>query len=83
MVQEAKDLSPDQKAAIESILGRAVADDEAIVVRALGPETAPDWLRQSWKTAREFGLDGLSTEEIDAEIDAARAARGSRQSVQR
>ena len=44
MIHEAKDLSPDQKTAIESILGRSIADDEAIVVRTLGPETAPDSL---------------------------------------
>ena len=84
MIHEAKDLSPDQKTAIESILGRSIADDEAIVVRALGPDTAPEWLRQSWESARQFGLDRLSAEEIDAEIDAARMARGDRrQSVER
>jgi hypothetical protein len=78
MIQEAKDLSPDQKTAIESILGRSIADDEAVVVRALGPETAPEWLRKSWESARQFGLDQLSAEEIDAEIRAARMARGDR-----
>jgi len=78
MIHEAKDLSPDQKAAIEGILGRSIADDEAIVVRAVGRETAPEWLRQSWETARQLGLDGMSAEEIDAEIDEARAARAGR-----
>jgi hypothetical protein len=33
MIQKAKDLSPEQKMAIESLLGRAVAEDESISVR--------------------------------------------------
>jgi hypothetical protein len=35
MIRNAKDLSPDQKAAIESLLGRRVLEDEAISVRAI------------------------------------------------
>ena len=34
MIRTAKDLSPDQRAAIESLLGRRVLEDEAISVRA-------------------------------------------------
>jgi hypothetical protein len=34
MIRNARDLSPDQKAVIESLLGRRVLDDEAISVRA-------------------------------------------------
>jgi hypothetical protein len=37
MIRNAKDLSPDQKAAIESLLGRRVLEDEAISVRAIEP----------------------------------------------
>jgi hypothetical protein len=37
MIRNAKDLSPDQKAAIESILGRSVLEDEAISIRAIEP----------------------------------------------
>jgi hypothetical protein len=37
MIHNAKDLSPDQKAAIESLLGRRVLEDEAISVRAIEP----------------------------------------------
>ena len=33
MIHKAKDLSPEQKVAIESLLGRHVLDDEAISVR--------------------------------------------------
>ena len=39
MIRNAKDLSPDQKAAIESLLGRRVLEDEAISVRAIEPPT--------------------------------------------
>jgi hypothetical protein len=79
MIHKAKDLSPDQKTAIESLLGRAIAEDEAISIRtaALGP--APEWLQASWDSARQLGLNNLSPEEIEAEIDAARKARLDRQ----
>ena len=76
MTHKAKDLSPDQKTAIESLLGRSIAEDEEISIRALAsPPSAPEWLKASWKSAEEQGLDQLSMEEIDAEIAAARSAR--------
>jgi len=37
MIRHSKDLSPDQKAAIESLLGRQVLEDEAISIRAIEP----------------------------------------------
>ena len=77
-----KDLSPDQKTAIESLLGRSVDQNEAISIRTLASASAPDWLQQSWETAKRAGLDRLSVEEIDAEIDAARKARRNRQQPQ-
>lgn len=40
-------------------------------------DLAPDWLRQSWSSAEQAGLDLLSMDEIDAEIAAARQARQS------
>jgi hypothetical protein len=83
LIHRAKDLSPDQKAAIESLLGRPVAEDEAISLRALERGAAPQWLRQSWESAKGFGLDRLSMEEIDAEIDASRRVRRDRQPVGR
>ena len=79
MIHKTKDLSPEQKIAIESLLGRSVAEDEAISIRALTSASAPEWLRQSWETAKQEGLDRLSTEEIDGEIDAARKARHNRE----
>jgi len=79
MIHKAKDLSPEQKTAIESLLGRPVADDEAISIRTLASEAAPEWLQDSWESAKQLGLDRLSTEEIEAEINAARKDRRSRQ----
>jgi hypothetical protein len=82
MIHSAKDLSPNQKIAIESLLGRAVTEDEAISVRAIHSDSAPEWLQQSWESAKQFGLNQLSIEEIDAEINAARKARHNRQQPQ-
>ena len=39
MICNAKDLSPDQKAAIETLLGRRVQEDEAVSVRTFEPIT--------------------------------------------
>jgi hypothetical protein len=75
MIHKAKDLSPDQKTVIESLLGRSVAEDEAISIRTLASVSPPQWLQESWESAKRLDLDRLSTEEIDAEIDAARKAR--------
>ena len=77
MIHRAKDLSPDQELAIESLLGRSIADDESVSVRTLASGSAPEWLQQSWETAEQAGLSMLSTAEIDAEIDAVRKARRS------
>jgi hypothetical protein len=79
MTRKAKDLSPDQKLAIESLLGRAIAENEEIIIRTTTSPSAPDWLQASWKSAEDQGLDQLSAEEIDAEIAAARKARRERQ----
>jgi len=35
MIRNSRDLSPDQKAVIESILGRPILDSEEIIVRAI------------------------------------------------
>jgi hypothetical protein len=42
MIRNARDLSPDQKAAIESLLGRRILEDEAISVRAIEPPALSD-----------------------------------------
>ncbi len=65
--------------AIESLLGRSDAEDEAISIGTLASSSAPEWLHQSWESSKQAGLDRLSAEEIDAEINAARRARRSHQ----
>ena len=75
MITKAKDLSPDQKTTIEGLLGRSIAEDDSVIVRTLACASAPDWLQKSWESAKQLGLEQLSMEEIDAEIDTARKAR--------
>jgi hypothetical protein len=43
--------------------------------QVLEHDLAPDWLRRSWESAVQAGLNQLSMDEIDAEIAAARKAR--------
>jgi hypothetical protein len=83
MIHKAKDLSPDQRLAIESLLGRSIGENEEIIVRTSDSRSAPQWLRGSWESAQEQGLDGLSFEEIDAEIAAVRRARRERPPAER
>jgi hypothetical protein len=78
MIHKAKDLSPDQKMAIESLLGRVVAEDEAISIRTVSSASIPEWLQVSWDSAKQRELDRLSMAEIEAEIDLARKARRGR-----
>jgi hypothetical protein len=78
MTHKAKNLSPDQKLAIESLLGRSIAENEEITIRTTTSPSAPGWLQESWESATKQGLDRLSMEEIDAEIAAARKARRER-----
>jgi hypothetical protein len=76
MIQTARHLSPDQRTVIEGLLGRAISDDEQISLRTV-PAT-PEWLRSIQRDAGDRGVDALSMEEIDAEIDAARRERRAR-----
>ena len=48
---------------------------EQYLFRLIEEDLAPAWLRESWASAKELGLDQLSMEEIDQEIAAARKAR--------
>ncbi len=43
--------------------------------QVLEQDLAPEWLRKSWESSKQAGLDELSTDEIDAEIAAARKTR--------
>ncbi|MDR3772256.1 MAG: type II toxin-antitoxin system Phd/YefM family antitoxin [Terracidiphilus sp.] len=69
------------------VMDRAIANKERFVVDRRGEPavvilsvqdylenvaTAPDWLREAWADAKKRGLDKLTMDEIDAEIDAYR-----------
>ena len=75
MIHSVKDLSPGQKLAIESLLGRPISEGAQVSVRTVpgSPE-----LTSIPQDARTKGTDKLTMEEIDAEIAAARRERGQR-----
>jgi hypothetical protein len=76
MIHSVKDLSPDQKLAIESLLGRPISEGEQVSVRTL--PASPEWLVSIQQDAKKKGTDKLTMEEIDTEIAAARRERGQR-----
>jgi hypothetical protein len=51
MIRKAKDLLPYQRAAIESLLRCAIAEDEMIGIRRVPPSAAPEWLKESSQSA--------------------------------
>ncbi|HTS34902.1 MAG TPA: hypothetical protein VMH04_04460 [Candidatus Solibacter sp.] len=73
MIQSVKNLSADQKVAIESLLGRPILDGEHVSVRTI--PASPDWLDAIQKEAKVSGADKLTMEEIDEEIASARRGR--------
>jgi hypothetical protein len=81
MIHSVKDLSPDQKLAIESLLGRPISEGEQVSVRMV--PASPEWLKSIQQDASKKGTDRLSLEEIDAEIAAARRERGQRPGLTR
>jgi hypothetical protein len=76
MIHSAKDLSPDQKLAIESLLGRPISEGEQVSVRTV--PASPEWLMSIQQDSRKNGTDKLTMDEIDAEIASARRERGQR-----
>jgi plasmid stability protein len=69
------DLPDEQKAALAAKAQARGLSAEEYALMVLQHDLAPEWLQKSWQNAKDTGLDQLSTEEIDAEIDAARKAR--------
>lgn len=78
MIHSVKDLSPDQRHTIESLLGHPVSEEEQVSVRTIPAPPAPEWLRSIQQDAKEKGVDRLTAEEIDAEIASARRERRER-----
>jgi len=72
-------LPDDQTAALAAKARAQGLSAEEYARLVLEHDLAPEWLRKSWESARQAGLDRLSMDEIDGEIAAARMARrGSR-----
>ena len=69
------DLPEEQTAALAAKARARGVSAEEYVRQVLAQHLAPDWLRESWASSEQAGLDRLSTDEIDAEIAAARKAR--------
>jgi hypothetical protein len=63
MIREVKDLSPDQKMAVENLLGRSVSERETVSVQAFQPPAISDQRRQQI-------VEGLR--QYFAEVDAKR-----------
>jgi hypothetical protein len=76
MIHSVKDLSRDQKLAIESLLGRPISEGEQVSLRTV--PASPEWLMSIQQDSGKKGADKLAMEEIDAEIAAARRERGQR-----
>ena len=69
------DLPDEQRAALAAKARAQGLSAEEYARQVLEHDLAPEWLQRSWETARQVRLDQLSSEEIDAEIAAARKAR--------
>ena len=69
------ELPDEQNAALAAKAQAKGLSAEQYARLVLEHDLAPEWLSKSWATAKDAGLDRLSTEEIDAEIAAARTAR--------
>ena len=86
-VHKATDLAPDERLLVERWLGRALADNETVSVKAYRPHTAPasrepEAIRREIITqAQEIGsrAQDVTEEEVDALLDEAFAEiRGKR-----
>jgi hypothetical protein len=69
------DLSDAEVTALAAKARARGVSSEQYARQVLERDLAPDWLRRSWESATQAGLDRLSIDEIDAEIAAARKAR--------
>jgi plasmid stability protein len=69
------DLPDEQRAALLAKARAVGLSAEEYARQVLQHDLAPEWLQESWDSAKKAGLDQLSREEIDAEIAAARKER--------
>jgi hypothetical protein len=83
MIHKAKDLSPDQKRPSNDCWDVRLLKTKEISIHTIAPPPSPDWLKQSWESAKRQGIDQLSPEEVEAEIGAARRSRRERRTSDR
>jgi plasmid stability protein len=69
------DLPDEQTTALAAKARAHGLSTEQYVRLVLQHDLAPEWLRKSWESSEQAGLDRLSADEIEAEIGAARKAR--------
>ena len=69
------DLPDEQTTALAAKARARGLSTEQYVRLVLEHDLAPEWLRKSWESSKQAGLDRLSADEIEAEIAAARKAR--------
>ncbi|HEY1949348.1 MAG TPA: hypothetical protein VGG97_20240 [Bryobacteraceae bacterium] len=69
------DLSAAQTAALAARARARGISAEQYAREVLEQDLVPEWLQQSWESAKQAGLNGLSMDEIDAEIAASRKRR--------
>ncbi len=75
MISLTIDLPEEQNDALTAKAQAVGLSAEEYVRKLLELDLVPDWLRKSWNTSQQAGLDRLSAEEIDEEIAAARRSR--------
>jgi hypothetical protein len=69
------DLPAAQTAALEAKARAKGISVELYVRQVLERNLVPEWLQGSWESAEQAGVGGLSMDEIDAEIAAARISQ--------
>ncbi len=69
------DLSDEQAFVLKARARAQGISIEQYARQVLEHDLVPDWLRESWESAEQTGLNQLSMEEIDTEIAAARKAK--------
>jgi plasmid stability protein len=69
------EIPDEQKAALVAKAQAQGLSAEQYARQVLEQDLAPEWLRKSWASSKDAGLDQLPAEEIDAEIAAARKGR--------
>jgi plasmid stability protein len=75
MISLTVELPEEQNAALALKAQTRGLSVEQYARQVLEHDLAPEWLKESWQTAREGGIDQLSADDINAEIAAARKAR--------